>query len=109
MVFLPISATRLGIGFKEYYEIARNILRMKLIPLDQRKEILNRAEKTLPGKLSQDADDLMMAMASEPAVYQLAELEYSKGPPINQKLFSTAIVDYLLNHPELYGGNAQPA
>jgi len=41
-------------------------------------------------------------MANERMIYELAGLKYSKGPPINQNLFITAISDYFLRHPERY-------
>ena len=40
-------------------------------------------------------------MAYDKGIYELAELKYHLGPPENEKLFISAIADYLLRHGEL--------
>jgi len=64
-----------------YWEIAKNILKMKAISLEQRQKILERAEKTLPIELSEEVDKLTDDMASERKVYEITGLDSDKGPP----------------------------
>ena len=35
-------------------------------------------------------------MGYDRGVYKIAEIPYSQGPPIGEKLFTTAVADYLL-------------
>jgi hypothetical protein len=93
---IPVSALKLGIGFEEYEKVARNIARVRSIPLRARQETLRRAERELPPETINDADKLVWDMADDRAVYKIAGLKYSRGPPPGENLFTTAVLDYLL-------------
>ena len=93
---IPLSAVNLGIGHKEYEDIARNIHRVSLLSLSARISIIERAEGTLPSQLMPLITNLQWDMAGDRKVYPLAELEYSQGPPKGQNLFATGIADYLM-------------
>lgn len=98
LTHIPKLAHELGIDFKGYEELAKNIQRMSMIPLWQRIKILERADSELPLELRIRAYPLVEEMAYDRQVYEIAGLEYSKGPPAEQKLFITALADYLLRH-----------
>lgn len=93
---IPVSASELGIGFEGYNELARNISRMISIIPEQRQKILERADKELPGNIISKANGLVMDLANDRKVYEIAGLPYHRGPPEGQNLFITAVADYLL-------------
>jgi len=95
---IPALALELGIGFKEYEEVANNIKRISLIPKFARQRIIERADKKFSCKLKHNITNLVWLMADDREVYKIAELKYSDGPPKNENLFTTALVDYLLRH-----------
>jgi len=91
---IPLSAVELGLNFKDYEELARNVGRMANIPLSGRIRILERAEKILlPNK---NYEKLIMDIAYDPKVFKIAGIEYYKGPPKGEKLFISALVDFLM-------------
>ena len=93
---IPLSAVELGIDMKKYYELARNIKRIDSLSLSQREDILNRANQTLSVRVRFKVLKLVTDMAYDKKVYEIAELPYHEGPPKNQGLFTTAVIDYLL-------------
>jgi len=95
---IPLSAFKLGIDFQGYKELAENIHRMSLISRDKRQGILEIADKELSRKVQGCIFDLQYDMASDREVYKIAGLNYANGPPEGEKLFITAIADYLLRH-----------
>jgi len=95
---IPILALKLGIGFKEYEEVAENIKKVSLISKFDRQKILERANKEFPDELKNKISDLVYLMADDRQVYKIAELKYSDGPPKGENLFTTSLVDYLLRH-----------
>ena len=70
-----------------------------------REDILEEADKTFPLKIREKllpkVRKLLTDMAYDKGIYELAELKYHFGPPENEKLFISAIADYLLRHGEL--------
>ena len=96
MATIPLSALELGINHKRYEELARNIGRMKLITLEQRKSIIEEADEKLPINLFPTITRLLEDMFYDREVFKIAEIPYHKGPPKNEKLFITAVADYLL-------------
>ncbi|MFH1801527.1 MAG: hypothetical protein ABH804_01700 [archaeon] len=90
------SMVELGIGFEEYDSIARNIRRVSLIPLHKRIKILEDGNERISDETKLKIKNLLLDMAYDKRVYDLAEINYSKGPPKGEGLFITAIVDYFL-------------
>ena len=95
---IPLSAVNLDIDFKGYNELARNIKRMKLLTKKQKERILDRADKEIPKEINSKARKLIEDMSYDREVYKIAEIPYHEGPPKNQKLFTTAMADYLLRN-----------
>src|SRR3989344_7393853 len=93
---IPISAVNFDIDFKEYYELAQNIRRMKFLTKEQRQKILDRADEKLSKDTFHKAKKLIEDMSYDREVYKIAEIPYHEGPPKGQKLFTTAVADYLL-------------
>lgn len=95
---IPKLAIDLGMDFKDYVNIAKNIKKMSLIPLEARQGILDRANLELSSELLSSANSLREQMAYDRQVYKIAKLSYAQGPPKGEGLFVTAIVDYLLRN-----------
>jgi len=93
---IPLSASKLGICHKGYIELAWNIKRMGLLSPKQRQRIQEEADEKLPKSIFQRAYKLVIDLAYDREVYEIAEIPYYKGPPENQNLFTTAVEDYLL-------------
>ena len=94
---IPLSAFNLGISFEDYEKVAWNIRRMKLLSPEVKQGILERAFNTFPEETNKGIINLMEDMIEDREVYKIADLVYWKGPPLGQKLFLTAIADYLLS------------
>ena len=86
----------LGIGSEEFYKLAQNIGRMRLLLPEQRQGILERAYEELPEDILSRADGLIMDLFNDKEVYEIAGIPYHKGSPEGQKNFRAAIFDYLL-------------
>jgi len=95
---IPLSAIRLGINLEGYNKLIKNVGRMMLIPLWQRREKINEANQTLSKKTMIDALSLIEDLAYEKKAYEPKGLQYHEGPPKGQLLFKTAVVDYLLTN-----------
>lgn len=95
---IPLSALKLRIDFQGYRELSENIHRVSLISKDERQRILEIADKELSSKVQSCVFDLQYDMAYDKEVYKIAGLNYGGGPPKGEKLFITAIADYLLKH-----------
>ena len=95
---IPLSALKLRIDFQGYRKLSENIHRMSLISKNERQKILEIADKELSSKVQSCAFDLQYDMADDREVYKIAGLSYANGPPEREKLFITAIADYLLKH-----------
>lgn len=93
---IPLSAVELGIDFEEYEKIAWNIRRMSMISRTARQEVLERAQEAWPLEKRIKILKLGEDMADDRAVYKIAGLNYADGPPQGEKLFITAVADYLL-------------
>ena len=98
MQTIPSVALELGIDFNTYDKVARNIIRMNSISGRVRQEIIDRANTELSERTKVLALQLIQEMAEDRGVYELAELEYWRGPPEGKALFSSAVADYLLRH-----------
>jgi len=100
---IPLSAAKLGITFEEYEEISKNIgLRMPFISRASREEILEHANQSGLMDYFEEILKLRNDMCYDREVYKIARLKYWKGPPKEENLFITGIIDYLLrNKPEL--------
>jgi hypothetical protein len=98
METIPVAAVRLGINFDTYEDVARNIIRMKAVSKLTRQEIIDRANNKSSLDTRLLALILIENMADDREVYKLAELDYGRGPPEGEALFTTAVVDYLLRH-----------
>jgi len=95
---IPLSAVNLDIDFMGYNKLAQNIKRMKLLTKEQKERILHRADKEIPKEINSKARKLIEDMSYDREVYKIAEIPYHEGPPKNQKLFTTAMADYLLRN-----------
>ncbi len=91
---IPKLAVDVGISFEDYENIAKNIKRISLRPIEARQRILNRANKELPSELISNAKSLVNNMAYDGMVYKIAGLSYAQGPPEGEGLFTTAIADF---------------
>lgn len=95
---IPKATLDLGIGSEDYAAIAKNINRIKYISKDARKSILQRGNEYFSQQEIKTIKELLEEMAYDRKVYELAELDYSRGPPQGESLFITGIVDYLLRN-----------
>jgi hypothetical protein len=105
MASMPKSAQEFGMSTKEYGELGRNVSRMLAISLYNRKIILSRFDKIIPEEIRWELrpkiNKLKEDIQYENAFYEFANIPYHLGPPEGQKLFSTAIIDFLLRHQSL--------
>ena len=106
---IPISAMKLGIDFEDYEKLGRNIQRIKAISLIARQSILEKADETFPLELREiilpKVRQLRRDMEYDRGIYTLTGIKYKDGPPEGEKLFITAIADYLLRHPQIINQN----
>lgn len=93
---LPVWAAKMGMGYDECKELAKNVERMLSIPLMQRKKILEEAERTLPNKITSEVELITKDLEEDKGFYELAGIPYSSEPP--PKVFEAAIKDYFLRH-----------
>ncbi len=93
---VPIEIIQLGLGFKDYSEMARNVGRV-LNMRDKWGEIFDRANSELPEWVSAIAVRLPMAMGYDRDFFEEAGLNYAKGTPVHGCL-SAATADYLVRH-----------
>lgn len=78
--------------------LAQNIGRMQFLTELQRLKILSRADNELPREVYLKAKKLILDLACDKKVYEIAGLPYHEGPPEGEKLFKTAIADFLLRN-----------
>jgi len=95
---IPKLAADLGISSQDYENIAKNVKRISLIPIEARQRILDRANSELPSELISNANSLLKNMVYDKLVYKIAGLSYAQGPPKGERIFTTAIADYLLRN-----------
>ena len=93
---IPSSAVELGIDHETYMELAENISLVNLLTMEQREKILREANEKLPEDVFSEACKLAKDLAYERSAYKIAKLPYHEGPPKGQKIFTTAVFDYLL-------------
>ncbi len=93
---IPLSAFKIGINHDEYWEIARvmrdEIKRMSIL---ERERILDIAEERLNYNYN-DLYKIVIDMAYDRKIYEIAELDYVEGPPEGEKLFITSLTYFLL-------------
>lgn len=96
MTFLPVSAAKLGIDLYGYEDLIKGIEKIVKMPLAEREKILWRASQEIPYEVIVIAIELVDDLASEKEAYEYAGIPYSKGPPEEESIFTTAVADYLL-------------
>lgn len=98
METIPLSALELGIDPKGYNNLIKNVNRMKLLSLEKRQKILENADKELPKNIFTKVRKLTEDLEHERTAYEIAGIPYHEGPLINQKIFTSAVIDYLLRN-----------
>jgi len=93
---IPASVLELGIDFEGYADIARNVGRIRIIPLWKREKILEEADKKLSKNLNGKISRALLDIANDREFYEIAGVPYYEGPPEGEKIFITAFADYLL-------------
>lgn len=95
---MPPPVSKLGLSLEDYFNIAKNIGIVSLLSKDARQKILDRANEELSAELRRKSKPLIEKMAYDRQVYEIAGLNYAKGPPEGEGLFITAVADYLLRN-----------
>ncbi len=102
-----INLSNINSGNRELYlkssdieEIAKNIIKVGALTRFQREEIIRRGIREIPGRILIEIDGLILDLAYDCLIYQIANLNYCEGPPINENLFTTAVIDYVLKNKE---------
>ncbi len=81
---------------EDYDEIAYNIGRMKDLSLQRRLKIVEQANNMLSEETRREIQLLVINLANEKRVYEIAGLSYSDGPPADQLLFTSGVTEYVL-------------
>lgn len=100
-IAIPKVALELGIRFREYEELARNIKNIDKLSQKERDNLVERANKELDSETLTKCKRLIEYMEYDRKVYLIAGLKYHNGPPEGKNLFSSAVVDYILRNKKI--------
>jgi len=93
---IPVSALELGIGFREYEDLARSVRDVASLKMRERQGLLDLANIFFSGKTILKMQKLVIDMADDREFYRIAEMNYSRGPPEGEGIFTTGLAYHLL-------------
>jgi len=93
---IPVSAVNLGIDFKGYEELAKNIREIACLKIEDRQKFLDIANITFSRETNLKINKLVFDMADDREFYKLANMDYVRGPPEGEAIFTTTVIYYLL-------------
>ena len=97
---IPLSALELGISHEDYTQIAESIKEIGFFSQEQRDKIQEKAKRELSKKTLRQTHKLVVDLAYDREVYEIAGISYDNGPPEGKNIFTTAVDYYLLKkHP----------
>jgi hypothetical protein len=86
----------IGVSNSDYEGIARRVPGVQAMFIEERLEILAKAKNELPDRVKTQMRCLIMYIANDDNFYKIARLDPKDGPPIGEKIFTTAVASYFL-------------